>query len=151
MDAESHTEQDRYWTLRLKNQLCFPLYAAAKEITRLYRPFLAPLGLTYTQYIAMMVLWQEKEISVKNLGTKLFLDSGTLTPVLKSLEEKGYVARRRSEDDERVVMVAATEAGAALKEKAVFVPESMAGCVRLEPRDAAKLYELLYKLLASLN
>ncbi len=140
-----------YDSLKLENQLCFPLYAASREIIKKYTPYLRELDLTYTQYIAMMVLWQEKEISVKNLGAKLFLDSGTLTPVLKSLEEKGYVARRRSEDDERVVMVAATEAGAALKEKAVFVPESMAGCVRLEPRDAAKLYELLYKLLASLN
>jgi DNA-binding MarR family transcriptional regulator len=140
-----------YDSLKLENQLCFPLYAASREIIKKYTPYLKKLDLTYTQYIAMMVLWQEKEISVKNLGAKLFLDSGTLTPVLKSLEEKGYVARRRSEDDERVVMVAATEAGAALKEKAVFVPESMAGCVRLEPRDAAKLYELLYKLLASLN
>lgn len=142
---------DKYDALRLENQICFPLYAASREIIKKYTPYLKKLDLTYTQYIAMMVLWQEKEISVKNLGAKLFLDSGTLTPVLKSLEEKGYVARRRSEDDERVVMVAATEAGAALKEKAVFVPESMAGCVRLEPRDAAKLYELLYKLLASLN
>ncbi|MBO4933748.1 MAG: MarR family transcriptional regulator [Clostridia bacterium] len=142
---------DKYDALRLENQICFPLYAASREIIKKYTPYLRELDLTYTQYIAMMVLWQEKEISVKNLGAKLFLDSGTLTPVLKSLEEKGYVARRRSEDDERVVMVAATEAGAALKEKAVFVPESMAGCVRLEPRDAAKLYELLYKLLASLN
>ena len=142
---------DKYDALRLENQICFPLYAASREIIKKYTPYLKKLDLTYTQYIAMMVLWQEKEISVKNLGAKLFLDSGTLTPVLKSLEEKGYVVRRRSEDDERVVMVAATEAGAALKEKAVFVPESMAGCVRLEPRDAAKLYELLYKLLASLN
>ena len=142
---------DKYDALRLENQICFPLYAASREIIKKYTPYLKKLDLTYTQYIAMMVLWQEKEISVKNLGAKLFLDSGTLTPVLQSLEEKGYVARRRSEDDERVVMVAATEAGAALKEKAVFVPESMAGCVRLEPRDAAKLYELLYKLLASLN
>ena len=142
---------DKYDALRLENQICFPLYAASREIIKKYTPYLRELDLTYTQYIAMMVLWQEKEISVKNLGAKLFLDSGTLTPVLKSLEEKGYVVRRRSEDDERVVMVAATEAGAALKEKAVFVPESMAGCVRLEPRDAAKLYELLYKLLASLN
>ena len=142
---------DKYDALRLENQICFPLYAASREIIKKYTPYLKKLDLTYTQYISMMVLWQETEISVKNLGAKLFLDSGTLTPVLKSLEEKGYVARRRSEDDERVVMVAATEAGAALKEKAVFVPESMAGCVRLEPRDAAKLYELLYKLLASLN
>lgn len=142
---------ESYDSIKLENQLCFPLYAASREVIKRYTPFLKALDLTYTQYIAMMVLWQEKEISVKNLGAKLFLDSGTLTPVLKSLEEKGYVARRRSEDDERVVMVAATEAGAALKEKAVFVPESMAGCVRLEPRDAAKLYELLYKLLASLN
>lgn len=142
---------ESYDSLKLENQLCFPLYAASREVIKRYTPFLKALDLTYTQYIAMMVLWHEKEISVKNLGAKLFLDSGTLTPVLKSLEEKGYVARRRSEDDERVVMVAATEAGAALKEKAVSVPERIASCVRLEPRDAAKLYELLYKLLGAME
>ncbi len=140
-----------YDSLKLENQLCFPLYAASREVIKRYTPFLKALDLTYTQYIAMMVLWHEKEISVKDLGAKLFLDSGTLTPVLKSLEEKGYVVRRRSPDDERVVLAAATERGEALKERALSVPERIAGCVRLEPRDAAKLYELLYKLLGAME
>lgn len=142
---------ESYDSLKLENQLCFPLYAASREVIKRYTPFLKALDLTYTQYIAMMVLWHEKEISVKDLGAKLFLDSGTLTPVLKSLEEKGYVVRRRSPDDERVVLVAATEQGEELKERALSVPEKVSGCVRLEPDDALKLYELLYKVLASLK
>ncbi|MDO4842649.1 MAG: MarR family transcriptional regulator, partial [Phoenicibacter congonensis] len=96
---------DKYDALRLENQICFPLYAASREIIKKYTPYLRELDLTYTQYIALMVLWQEKEISVKELGARLFLDSGTLTPVLKSLEDKGCVRRRRSTDDERVVIV----------------------------------------------
>lgn len=142
---------DKYDALKLENQICFPLYAASREIIKKYTPYLRELDLTYTQYIAMMVFWQEKEISVKDLGAKLFLDSGTLTPVLKSLEEKGYVVRRRSPDDERVVIVAATEQGKALKERALSVPEKVSCCVQLEPDDALKLYELLYKVLALLK
>jgi len=142
---------DKYDALRLENQICFPLYAASREIIKKYTPYLRELDLTYTQYIALMVLWQEKEISVKELGAKLFLDSGTLTPVLKSLEEKGCVKRRRSPDDERVVLVAVTERGVALRERALSVPEKVSGCVRLEPEEAIKLYELLYKVLASLK
>ena len=142
---------ESYDSLKLENQLCFPLYAASREVIKRYTPFLKALDLTYTQYIAMMVFWQEKEISVKDLGAKLFLDSGTLTPVLKSLEEKGYVVRRRSPDDERVVLAAATERGEALKERALSVPEKVSGCVRLEPEEAIKLYELLYKVLALLK
>lgn len=142
---------DKYDALKLENQICFPLYAASREIIKKYTPYLKELDLTYTQYIAMMVLWQEKEISVKDLGAKLFLDSGTLTPVLKSLEEKGCVIRRRSPDDERVVIVAATERGKALKERALSVPEKVSGCVRLAPDDALKLYELLYKLLGAME
>ena len=96
---------DRYDTLKLENQLCFPLYAASREVIKRYHPYLTGLGLTYTQYIALMVLWADRQVSVKELGRKLFLDSGTLTPVLKSLEEKGYVNRRRSSEDERVLIV----------------------------------------------
>jgi len=136
-----------YSALKLKNQLCFPLYAAAKEVVRRYRPFLDKLDLTYTQYITMMVMWEEKEISVKDLGEKLYLDSGTLTPLLKSLEQKDYVSRRRSSEDERVLIVSLTETGEKLKEKAVDVPYQMGGCIRLTREEAMTLYSLLYKLL----
>ncbi|MCH5260013.1 MAG: MarR family transcriptional regulator [Lachnospiraceae bacterium] len=142
---------DRYETLRLENQLCFPLYAASREVIKRYHPYLTELGLTYTQYIAMMVLWADGRISVKELGQKLFLDSGTLTPVLKSLEEKGYVKRRRSSEDERVLIVEITEAGEKLKERAVSVPEKIAGCIRLDTEEAMQLYRLLYKVLAAMN
>lgn len=141
------TGSDRYAALRLDRQLCFPLYAAAREIIRHYRPHLEALDLTYTQYITMMVLWEVREISVKQLGNRLFLDSGTLTPLLKSLEAKGYVTRARCETDERVVLVHLTELGAALQEQALSVPEELRACVRLSPEDAALLYKLLYKLL----
>ena len=142
---------DNYDALKLENQLCFPLYAASREVIKRYTPFLKELDLTYTQYIVMMVLWQEDEISVKELGCRLFLDSGTLTPVLKSLEGKGCVTRRRSAEDERVVLIAASEAGAELKKRAASVPGSISGCVRLEPREAKTLYELLYKLLGAME
>ena len=142
---------DRYDTLKLENQLCFPLYAASREVIKRYHPYLTELGLTYTQYIAMMVLWTDRKISVKELGQKLFLDSGTLTPVLKSLEEKGYVNRRRSSEDERVLIVEITEAGDALKEQAVSIPEKIAGCVRLDTEEAVQLHRLLYKVLAVMN
>ena len=140
-----------YDALRLENQLCFPLYAASREIIKRYHPYLTELGLTYTQYIAMMVLWADKKISVKELGQKLFLDSGTLTPVLKSLEEKGYVKRRRSSEDERVLIVEITETGEALKERAVSVPGKIAGCVSLDSEEIMQLYGLLYKILDSIN
>ena len=104
-----------YETLKLQNQLCFPLYAASREVIKQYRPHLDALDLTYTQYIAMMVFWEEQKLSVKELGKKLFLDSGTLTPVLKSLEAKGYVVRSRSKADERVLEVEITESGKALR------------------------------------
>lgn len=142
---------DQYEALRLENQLCFPLYAASREVIKRYHPYLTKLGLTYTQYIAMMVLWADQAVSVKELGQKLFLDSGTLTPVLKSLEEKGYVKRRRSFEDERVLIVEITEAGEKLKEQAVSVPEKIAGCVRLDTEEAMQLYRLLYKILAVMN
>ena len=141
-------EPERYAGLRLENQLCFPLYAASREIIRLYRPHLDALDLTYTQYITMMVLWEEREISVKQLGKRLYLDSGTLTPLLKSLEAKGYVTRTRSRDDERVVVVRLTDAGLALQDQAIAVPEGMKACLHLSPDEAAVLYKLLYKLLA---
>ncbi len=136
-----------YDALKLENQLCFPLYAAAKEVVRLYKPLLDDLDMTYTQYITMMVLWEHKELSVKELGSHLFLDSGTLTPLLKTMEAKGWVTRCRSKEDERVLNVSVTDAGEALKDKAVHVPEQIAGCVPLEPQEAMELYRLLHKIL----
>ncbi len=138
---------DNYEGLKLENQLCFPLYAASREVIKQYRPYLDELGITYTQYIAMMVFWEEKKINVKELGKKLFLDSGTLTPVLKNLEAKGYVKRSRSTEDERVLMVEITENGEALKEKANDIPQKVAGCVKLDTEEAVQLYSLLYKVL----
>ncbi len=138
---------ETYSQLRLENQLCFPLYAASREVIKRYRPYLDALNLTYTQYVAMMVFWAEKRTSVKELGNRLFLDSGTLTPVLKSLEEKGYIRRRRSAEDERVLIAELTDAGAALKEQAASVPGKVAGCLSLDEEEAAELRRLLYKLL----
>ena len=136
-----------YDALKLENQLCFPLYAASREVIKRYYPYLEAIDLTYTQYIAMMVFWEQKEISVKELGHKLYLDSGTLTPHLKCLETKGFITRFRSADDERVVIARITESGEALKEKASAIPGHMAGCIQLEPQEAMQLYNLLYKLL----
>jgi len=133
--------------LKLENQLCFPLYACAKEVVRRYRPFLEKLNLTYTQYIAMMVFWEQKCVNVKELGEKLYLDSGTLTPMLKNLESKGFVRRFRATHDERVLLVEVTEAGEALREKATDIPVEMAKCVKLEPEETLLLYKALYKLL----
>ena len=138
---------NRYDALLLKNQLCFPLYAASREVVKKYTPYLNALDLTYTQYITMMVLWEEQEISAKVLGEKLFLDSGTLTPVLKALEKKGFVTRSRSREDERVLFVAVTPEGMELREKAVEVPAALSSCVNIPPEDAAALYQILYKLL----
>ncbi|MCM1299641.1 MAG: MarR family transcriptional regulator [Firmicutes bacterium] len=141
---------DEFDSLKLKNQLCFPLYACAKEIVRAYKPYLDALDLTYTQYITMMVMWEDKELTVKEVGKRLFLDSGTLTPLLKRLEEKGYVSRRRSQADERDLIVAVTEKGEALKEKASAVPMQLAACVKMDGESAQALYNLLYDLLGKL-
>ena len=138
---------DKFDCLKISNQLCFPLYAAAKEIVKRYTPVLEELDLTYTQYITLLVIWEYDGLSVKDLGAKLFLDSGTLSPVLKSLEQKKYVVRKRDEDDERCVKVYLTDAGIALKDKALSVPEKIAACVRLSPEEATALYGILYKIL----
>ena len=148
---EDKDMDEKFAHLRLEDQLCFPLYACAKEIVRRYKPLLDPLDLTYTQYIAMMVLWEEKELTVKELGDRLWLDSGTLTPVLKKLESKGYLSRRRSDSDERSVVLALTEAGKALREQAAGVPGEVGCCVHLTPEEAGQLYALLYKALDGLR
>ncbi len=134
-------------SLKLENQLCFPLYACAKEIVRRYTPLLEPLGLTYTQYIAMMVMWEHKSISVRDMGKLLFLDSGTLTPMLKKMEKAGWIQRKRSESDERMVILTITARGEELHDKAAEIPSKMARCVTLENDDALQLYSLLNKLI----
>ena len=138
---------NKYDSLKLGNQLCFPLYAAAREIVKKYHPILSELDITYTQYITLMVLWEEESISVKSLGEKLYLDSGTLTPVLKSLEKKGLITRQRSREDERVLIAELTEEGRLLKDRALEVPAAVSSCVSLEPDEARELYRLLYKIL----
>lgn len=137
--------------LKLENQLCFPLYACSKEVVKKYKPYLDELDITYTQYITLMVLWEHKEISVKDLGAYLYLDSGTLTPVLKSLEKKGFVARNRSKDDERVLLVSITNEGRALRDRAVDIPAKMSSCVALNSEEAVQLYKLLYKVLGQVS
>lgn len=138
---------DKYDALKLENQICFPLYACAKEVVRIYRPFLEEIDLTYTQYIAMMVLWDKKQVSVKELGEYLYLDSGTLTPLLKKLEQKGYIERCRSKEDERVLQVSLTDSGEVLREQALKIPQQMGKCVKLDAEEAKVLYKLLYKIL----
>ena len=133
--------------LKLENQLCFPLYVCAKEVVRRYTPLLELLGLTYTQYIAMMVMWEHKSISVRDMGKLLFLDSGTLTPMLKKMEKAGWILRRRSEEDERIVIITITDKGEKLHDEASDIPSKMAGCVTLESDDAMQLYSLLHKLI----
>ena len=116
-----------------------------------YKPFLDELGLTYTQYIVMQALWEREELSVKELGACLYLDSGTLTPVLKTLEGKGLLRRRRSTEDERVLVVTLSENGRELKEQAVEVPSKIQGCVSLDRKDAADLYRILHKMMDTLG
>lgn len=142
---------DNYQSLKLENQLCFPLYACSKEVVRMYKPLLDRIDLTYTQYITMMVMWEREQLNVKELGKCLYLDSGTLTPVLKKLESKGYLTRERSKEDERNLVVAITEEGKKLRDKALQVPEQLAQCVNLSPDEAATLYQLLYKVLGGLS
>jgi DNA-binding MarR family transcriptional regulator len=137
--------------LKLENQLCFPLYACAKEVVRKYKPFLDELDLTYTQYITMMVLWDIKAINVKELGAKLYLDSGTLTPLLKKLEAKGYITRKRSNADERSLIVTITDSGERLKVKAEVIPSKVGACIDLSPEKAQCLYNTLYDILNSIT
>ena len=134
--------------LLLENQLCFPLYAASRRIIKLYRPVLDSLGLTYTQYITLLALWERDGETVKALGERLFLDSGTLTPLLKKLEVQGLVRRDRSLEDERNVLIWLTAAGRALKTQAAEVPAQIASCVNLSMPDAMELHRILHLLLA---
>lgn len=132
---------------RLDSQVCFPLYAASREVIKLYKPYLDRMGLTYTQYLAMLVLWEQEAINVKELGTRLYLDSGTLSSVLKKLEDKGYVTRARSKSDERNLIIQITPEGSGLQTYAAEIPSQVSREVSLEPEEAKILYQLLYKLL----
>ena len=137
----------RYEALKLENQLCFPLYACAREVVKRYKPFLDDIDLTYPQYVTMMVLWERGTATSKEIGEKLHLDSGTLTPVIKKLAEKGLVTRARSAEDERNLVVALTDAGLALRDRAACIPGQMGKCICLSPEDAQALYRILYQLL----
>ena len=142
---------DKYDVLKLDSQLCFPLYACAREVVRLYKPYLDAIDLTYTQYITMMVLWETPHVTSKQIGQRLLLDSGTLTPVLKKLEEKGLVCRCRDQEDERNLLVTLTDEGLALRERALDIPPQIGSCIRLSPEDAFQLYTLLHRLMDAMR
>ena len=144
-------EYDYREAMKLSNQLCFPLYAAARNVTGLYTPYLKELGLTYTQYIVFLVLWEKDGITVGEICEKLMLDNGTVSPLLKKMEQAGYVTRKRSSEDDRVVLISLTKEGRVLQEKAKYVPRNVAGCIDLPPEKAKMLYSLLYELLENQN
>lgn len=140
-------EYDYREAMKLRNQLCFPLYAAARNVMGLYTPWLKPLGLTYTQYLVLLVLWERDGRTVSEIGDVLLLDNGTLSPLLKKMELAGYLERRRNREDERVVTVTLTEAGRDLQLKAKDIPMKVVSCVDFSPEKAQQLYTLLYELL----
>ena len=137
--------------LKLENQLCFPIYACAREIAKAYTPYLDKIDLTYTQYVTMMVMWDRESLTFKELGKKLFLDSGTLTPVIKNLEKKGFVTKQRDPADERNVIVSITASGKALREKAKEIPSKMLCAYKISEDDGKQLYSLIYKLLNQIS
>ena len=147
--SEENRGPQEYTQLKLDNQLCFPLYAAARKVVNAYNPLLKPYGLTYTQYIALLALWETEngKAKVGDLGRRLYLDCGTLTPLLKKMEESGWLSRCRCKVDERVVYVSLTEEGWALREELKDIPEKVSRCMTMEKEDAAQLYTLLYRLL----
>ena len=143
-------------SLLLENQLCFPIYAAARKIVAAYNPFLKEIDLTYPQYVTMMVLWEEKEVTMRDLGRRLYLDSGTLTPVLKKLESAGYLERRRNPEDERLVTITLTDKGAKLRKKAEKVPAEMTclvnkKCELFSANEVTELKEQLYRIIHALE
>ena len=143
--------EDKYEALKLKNQLCFPIYLCAKEIQRRYTPYLDRLNLTYTQYVVMMYFWEHGSSNVKAIGETLLLDPSTLTPLLKKLEAKGYLTRTRSKEDERNLIIELTESGEALKDQAVEIPAQMGKCLALSEDEATSLYKILYKVLLNIE
>ncbi|MBQ5341136.1 MAG: MarR family transcriptional regulator [Oscillospiraceae bacterium] len=142
-------EYDYREAMKLKNQLCFPLYAASRNVINLYTPWLRPLGITYTQYLVFLVLWEQDGITVGEICEKLMLDNGTLSPLLKKMQQDGYIEKKRSDDDERVVLITLTQEGKALQEKAKDVPLNVANCIDLSPEKAQMMYALLYELLGN--
>ena len=144
-------KEKNFEVLKIENQLCFPLYAASREVIKQYKPYLDEMDLTYTQYVVMMALWENQEMTVKELGNVLYLDSGTLTPLLKKLEAKGYVTRTRSHKDERNLIVGVTETGLALRDKALAIPEVIKVRTRMTYEEMRTLYDLLYRLLECLD
>ena len=143
--------EEKYSKLKLKNQICFPLYLCSKELVRKYTPLLNELDLTYTQYVVMMYFWEKEESSLKKLSNMILLDSGTLTPLLIKLEEKGYLSRSRSDKDGRDLMIKLTKKGKELKDKAVDIPSEITKCLNLSEKDAKSLYMLCYKALFNLE
>ena len=139
--------QDYQEKMKLANQVCFPLYAAARGVVSLYTPFLKPLGLTYTQYLVFLVLWENDGITVGEICGRLMLDNGTVSPLLKKMEHAGYVEKKRSVEDDRVVIITITDKGRALQEKAKEVPEKVVQCINLEPEKVQNLYSLLYEII----
>ena len=144
-------DYDYHEAMKLSNQMCFPLYAASRHVIGLYTPWLKPLGLTYTQYLVFLVLWEKDGLTVGELCEKLMLDNGTLSPLLKKMQQAGYVERRRSPDDDRVVVITLTEEGKALQEKAKDVPAKVGSCIALPAEKTQALYALLYELLEHQN
>ena len=149
--ADKKVTKDRYESIRLKNQLCFPLYACSKEITRQYRKPLEKLGLTYTQYVVMMVLWEDGGMTEGDLGKKVYLDSGTLAPLLKRMEKQGIINRVRPDDNERKLFISLTEKGEAMKEQALDVPKAMNGCIDLPENELKELKRLLDKAVSGME
>lgn len=137
--------------LKLENQMCFPLYACSRNVVNLYTPYFKPIGLTYTQYIVLLVLWEKDGVSVGELGKKLYLDNGTLTPLLKKMQEKGYLVRQRSHEDERIVLVTLTEKGSQLREEVKDIPAKINKALDLTADETQTLYSLLYKVINSLE
>ncbi|MBR3898117.1 MAG: MarR family transcriptional regulator [Bacilli bacterium] len=140
-----------YDSLKLENQLCFPIYLCSKEIIRKYTPLLDKLNLTYTQYIVMLYLWEKGKGNVREIGKAILLDSSTLTPLLKKLESKGYIIRERSLVDERNLEVSLTKKGDELKKEALSIPFEMGKCINLNKSEAETLYKLIYKVLMNVE
>ena len=141
------SDSAKYDVLKLDNQICFPLYACARQVVRLYTPYLNELGITYTQYITLMVLWEKGDVPIKELTRALYLDTGTMTPLLRKMEQNGLITRTRSKEDERVVTISLTEQGWALRDKAVNIPSTVGSCIELPPDEAVQLYQTLHKIL----
>ena len=133
--------------MKIHNHLSFPLYAAARSVTNLYTPYLKPFGLTYTQYLVLLVLWEKDGVTVGDLCQKLFLDNGTISPLLKKLHQAGYIVKTRSDRDDRVVLVSLTKQGKDLQKKMKEVPKQVGSCITLSPEKAGTLYSLLYEIL----